>query len=576
MRAFLVLFLGFYALLPLNGQAPSVGSCSVFPADNVWNTRVDHLPVDANSATYVSTIGPTLGLKADFGSGLWDGGPIGIPFVTVPGTQTKYPATFMYWDESDGGPYAIPLDAPIEGGSQSDGDRHALSIDVDNCILYELYYAFPQAASWEAGSGAIFDLRSHALRPAGWTSADAAGLPIFAGLVRYEEILAGEIRHAIRFTVPRTRNTYIWPARHKASSLTGTQYPPMGQRFRLKAGFDIGGFSTTNQIILRALKKYGMILSDNGSAWYMTGVPDERWNNSDLNLLRNVPGSAFEAVDESSLMIDPNSGQARQSGVNVTVSPTSASVLVNAFRNFAAAVSGVEDQSVTWLVNGIEGGNSTVGWISAIGTYQAPGVVPSPSKVSVQARSVVDPSALGTAAVSIVPRPSIASLSPSPVKTGNFTLTVNGASFQNGAVVKFGGISLPTTYVSAIRLKATGTVTAPNPAVPVTVDNPDGGVSNTAHVAVVRPPVKVAVSPATVALKLRQHRQFTATVRNTPDKKVLWKVQGIEGGSASVGTITASGLYTAPAVEGTYRVTATSQADPSASAAATVTVKKTL
>jgi hypothetical protein len=282
------------------------------PADNVWNTPIDTLPLDANSTAYVNTIGANTGLKADFGAGLWDGGPIGIPYVTVAGSQSAYPVTFEYDDESDPGPYRIPLNAPIEGGSQADGDRHAIAIDTTNCVLYELFAAYPGANAWNAGSGAIYDLNSHALRPETWTSADAAGLPIFPGLVRYDEIVAGEIKHAIRFTAPQTRSAYVWPARHEASSLTGSQYPPMGQRFRLKANFNISGFSPTNQIILRALKKYGMILADNGSSWYMSGAPDERWNNSDLNLLRNIPGSAFEAIDESSLMIDADSGQARQ------------------------------------------------------------------------------------------------------------------------------------------------------------------------------------------------------------------------------------------------------------------------
>jgi hypothetical protein len=266
-----------------------------------------------------------------------------------------------------------------------------------------MFYAFPGASSWHAGSGAIFDLKSNALRPAGWTSADAAGLAIFPYLVRYDEIVGGEINHAIRLTAPQTRNTYIWPARHKASSLTGSQYPPMGQRFRLKASFDISGFSPTNQVILRALKKYGMILADNGSAWYMSGVPDERWNNSDLNKLKGVLGSNFEAIDESSLMIDPNSAQARQTatGISVSVSPSTASVQVNGTRQFAATVSGSSNQGVTWLVNGVPGGSTSVGTISAAGLYTAPAAVPAPATVNVQARSVADPAKSGSALVTI-------------------------------------------------------------------------------------------------------------------------------------------------------------------------------
>ena len=297
---------------------PELAGCAVFPADNVWNVPVDTLPVDTNSAAYVATIGADSYVHADFGSGTWEGGPIGIPYVDVPGTQPKVAVTFDYDDESDPGPYPIPTDAPIEGGPDSDGDRHVLVLDHDNCILYEMFYAFPQAdGSWHAGSGAIFELNSNVLRPAGWTSADAAGLPILPGLVRYDEVAGGEIRHALRFTAPQTRREYIWPARHFASSLTGAEYPPMGQRFRLRADFDISGFSPEVQVILRALKKYGMILADNGSAWYISGVPDERWDNDHLHDLHQVHGSDFEAVDESSLMVDPDSGQVRTNGHRV-------------------------------------------------------------------------------------------------------------------------------------------------------------------------------------------------------------------------------------------------------------------
>jgi len=253
-------------------------------------------------------------MHPDFGSGTWDGGPIGIPFVTVPGAQAFVPIIFtLYGDESDAGPYPVPSDAPIEGGSNSTGDRHVLVVDSGNCTLYELYYAFPQAdGSWQAGSGAVYNLSSDALRPANWTSADAAGLPILPGLVRYDEVAAGAINHALRFTVPRTRNTYLWPARHYASSSTDATLPPMGQRFRLNASFDTSGFSAANRVILTALKTYGMFIADNGSAWYLSGAPDDRWDNNDLHALQTgVHGSDFEAVDESSLLVSANSGQAR-------------------------------------------------------------------------------------------------------------------------------------------------------------------------------------------------------------------------------------------------------------------------
>ncbi len=294
---------------------PQLAGCPIFPADNVWNTPVDTLPVDANSDAYVATIGAEDNIQADFGSGDWpegSGAPIGIPYVVVDATQETVAVSFDYDDESDSGPYPLPAGAPIEGGPDGDGDRHVLVLDRDNCLLYELFYAFPEDdGSWNAGSGAIFDLNSNALRPEGWTSADAAGLPVLAGLVRYDEVAEGEITHALRFTAPETRREYLWPARHYASDLTGDEYPPLGQRFRLRADFDISGFSPEVQIILRALKRYGMILADNGSSWFISGVPDERWDNDALGELRQVQGSDFEAVDVSSLIVDPDSGQAQ-------------------------------------------------------------------------------------------------------------------------------------------------------------------------------------------------------------------------------------------------------------------------
>lgn len=303
-------------LLSLNGvQAPQtlppvLDGCTVLPADNIWNTRVDWLPLDPNSAAYIQSIGPADTLHADFGSGLWNNYPIGIPYNVVSGSQAKVGVNFYYPTQSDGGPYPIPANPNIEGNPNS-GDRHILIVDKDNCVLYELYDAWKQTDGWHAGSGAIYNLNSNALRPPDWTSADAAGLPILPGLARYDETAAGEINHALRFTVNQTRNTYIWPARHQASDLTGAQYPPMGQRFRLKANYNISRFSPEVQVLLRAMKKYGLILADNGSDWYITGMPDERWNNDHLHELSQVPGSAFEAVDVSILKLNSNSGQAR-------------------------------------------------------------------------------------------------------------------------------------------------------------------------------------------------------------------------------------------------------------------------
>ena len=286
---------------------PGAPSCPLTPANSFWHADVSALPVHSQSSAWVSSIGTSAGLKADFGSGTWNGGPIGIPYTTVPGTQPRVPVAFEYADESDPGPYPVPANAPIEGGSSSTGDRHVLVVDRDACRLWELYSAYPQSggASWTAGSGATWDLNSNAMRPLGWTSGDAAGLPILPGLVRADEVAAGEIDHVIRFTAPRTYNS-VWPASHKAST-GGASDPPMGAWFRLKASFDMSGFPAQNQVILRALKTHGMVLADNGSAWFLSGVPDPAWNNSDLNLLRNVPGSAFEAVDVSSLTVSSTS-----------------------------------------------------------------------------------------------------------------------------------------------------------------------------------------------------------------------------------------------------------------------------
>ena len=288
--------------------------CTVFPSDNIWNTRVDELPVDDRSDEYVVSMGSDGRLHADFGSGDWppgSGSPIGIPYIEVAGDQPGVDIVFTaYGDESDPGPYPVPGDAPVEGGPSATGDRHVVVVDTAGCMLYELFDAHPQPdGSWHAASGARYDLSSNSLRPDGWTSADAAGLPVFPGLVRYDEVASGEIRHAIRFTASRTQDAHVWPARHDASHITDPSIPPMGQRFRLASDFDTSGFSTEVRTILTAMKRYGIILADNGSDWFVSGAPDERWNNDTLRELRDVPGSAFEAVDVSSLIDDPDSGR---------------------------------------------------------------------------------------------------------------------------------------------------------------------------------------------------------------------------------------------------------------------------
>jgi hypothetical protein len=280
-----------------SSAAPRIAGCPAFPASSVWNQRVDRLPVADNSTAIVDSIGAGTGLHPDFGSGLWDGAPIGIPITTVRAGVAKSRVSFDYADESDRGPYPIPANVKIEGG----GDRHALIVDSSTCTLYELYALQHSAGGWHAGSGAIWSLRSNRLRPAGWTSADAAGLPITPGLVRWSEVAAGHIDHALRFTVERSRRAYVYPARHYASDLTDPDLPPMGLRLRLRADYPIAGFPRQARIVLQALKTYGMIVADNGTSWYVSGEPSAHWSNDDLHTLGRVTGASFEVVDTSSL-----------------------------------------------------------------------------------------------------------------------------------------------------------------------------------------------------------------------------------------------------------------------------------
>jgi hypothetical protein len=291
---------------------PAARACTIFPPDNVWHAAAQELPVHRNSAAYVASIGAANRVHADFGSGLWEGGPIGIPITVVPPGQGGVRVTFEYASESDKGPYPIPRGAKIEGGPNSTGDRHVILLDRGRCRSYELFAAYPQPdGAWRAGSGAIFDLRANAVRPRGWTSADAAGLSILAGLVRYEEVAAGRIDHAIRVTVPRTRDAYVWPASHSASDRTDPALPPMGLRLRLKSSVDISGLPRQARIVAEAMQRYGVIVADNGSPWYISGAPDERWDNDALHALGQLRGSDFEAVDTSGLMISVNSTAAR-------------------------------------------------------------------------------------------------------------------------------------------------------------------------------------------------------------------------------------------------------------------------
>jgi hypothetical protein len=285
-----LLVLGAAAVAVAASQYPygrGTGGCPLFPANNPWRENISKLPVSPLSSAY-------------FGSNL----TYGIPYAIVPATQPKVPIHFTaYGDQSDKGPYPIPPGAPVEGGASSSGDRHVLVVQSGSCKLYELYNAQPNPdGSWNAGSGAVFNLRSNKLRPNGWTSADAAGLPIFAGLIRFDEIQRGYINHAIRFTTPETQAGFIHPATHFASSSSNADLPPMGLRVRLKANFDISRFPRVARIILQAMKTYGLILADNGSPWYFQGATDPRWNDNALDTLKSVPGSAFEAVQTGPIL----------------------------------------------------------------------------------------------------------------------------------------------------------------------------------------------------------------------------------------------------------------------------------
>ena len=291
---------------------PAAPNCQILPADNVWHADISGLPVNGHSAAWLASANAgTTNLHPDFGSSGDPNAPYGIPWTAVPDSHAKVTPSFDYADESDPGPYPFGPDTPIEGGQNSSGDRHALMINKDTCVLYELYNANWNGGHPTAGSGAVFNLSSNALRPATWTSADAAGLPILPGLLRLDEVQSGHIDHAIRFTVQRTDKSFIWPARHQAGSASDPNLPPMGARFRLRADFDMSGYRPDTQVVLRAMQHYGLILADNGSNWYFQGEAVNTWDDGFISDLKRVPASAFEAVDESSLMVDPNSGQYR-------------------------------------------------------------------------------------------------------------------------------------------------------------------------------------------------------------------------------------------------------------------------
>jgi hypothetical protein len=322
-------------LASLNGFVP-------FPPTDLWNTNISSAPVDPNSANLINYIGASVTLHPDFGAGLYDGQTIGIPYQIEAGTQAKVPIKLgAYASESDPGPMPVPANALIEGyPAPGSGDRHVLVLDQGGCWLYELYNAYRgTGGAWAANSTAIWDMTINEQRPYTWTSADAAGLPVFVGLARYDEVSVGAINHALRFTVPTTREAFTPPASHWASSVTDANAPPMGMRMRLKASFDISGFSPANQVILTALQQYGMILADNGSAVYISGMPDPKWNNNDLSALETITASNFDVILMNEIYTPSNV-------------PTGPSPVVSGFTANPTTVSAGSPVTLSWNVSG--------------------------------------------------------------------------------------------------------------------------------------------------------------------------------------------------------------------------------
>jgi len=367
------------------GQDASLNGFLPLPADNAWNQDISAASVDPNSAAIINFIGPSIGLHPDFGSGLYNGSDIGIPYVVVGDSQAPVNINFTaYGDESDPGPMPVPANAPIEGDpNPGNGDRHVLVVDNANCWLYELYSSYPNAdGSWNAGSAAVWDLLADEQRPWTWTSADAAGLPIFAGLARYDEVASGQIRHALRFTLAQSRAAFVPPASHWAANSSNPSAAPMGMRLRLKASYNISGFSPANQVILTALKKYGMIMADNGSSMYISGAPDSRWNNDDLHNLGQVTASAFEVVQMNPIYTASNV-------------PQGAAPAITSFSASASSVAAGTPVTLSWNSNG------TYFLVSPIGPVRGNQVSVSPTQTTTYTLYATNPYGRTTATVTV-------------------------------------------------------------------------------------------------------------------------------------------------------------------------------
>jgi len=368
------------------GQLTSLNGFVPFQSNSLWNTDISTAPVDPNSANYINFIGSTVTLHPDFGSGTFHNQTLGIPYQIVAGTQAKVPVTLgAFFDESDPGPEPIPSNALIEGYPKpGNGDRHVLVLEKDGCWLYELYNATLKSGKWSADATSIWDMTINEQRPYTWTSADAAGLPVFVGLARYDEVAAGAINHALRFTVPTSQRAFVMPATHWASTTTDPNAPPMGLRIRLKASFNISGYPADDQVILTAMKKYGMILADNGSAIFISGAPDNRWNNTNLNLLKQITASNFEVVQTGTIYTPANV----PTGPNPTISSFSAN---------PTSVSAGQPVTLSWSVS-----NSTYNIIDPqAGPVRGTNIVVMPSATTTYTLSSTNQFGRSTATVTV-------------------------------------------------------------------------------------------------------------------------------------------------------------------------------
>jgi hypothetical protein len=367
------------------GQLSSLNGFVPFPSDNLWNTDISTLPVDPNSTNIINFIGSTVTLHPDFGAGQIKNQTIGIPYQVVAGTQAKVNVTLgLYSDESDPGPEPIAANALIEGYPKpGNGDRHVLVLDKDGCWLYELYNASLKNGKWSADQASIWDMTIDEQRPYTWTSADAAGLPVFVGLARYDEVAAGAIHHALRFTVPTSQRAFVLPATHWASTNTSTSAPPMGTRLRLKASFDISGFPADDQVILTALKKYGLILADNGSAIFISGAPDDRWNNTDLGLLKSITAASFEVVQQGTIYTPANV-------------PTGSAPAISTFTANPTSISAGQPVTLSWSVS-----SSIYNIITPVGPVRGTSIVVNPTATTTYTLNATNQFDRSTATVTV-------------------------------------------------------------------------------------------------------------------------------------------------------------------------------